>query len=129
MGSYGSASGTRFVLDLRSNLRSFRWGGPANAPGDTTAAGNGHYYGQRSSATLRELFFNASSLGTNTTSDSASESGLNKIQLLACNENGPQLHWNGRCAVAYLTDGTLTSGEVATLHSVLSTYLITPTGR
>ncbi len=129
IGCYGDAGSSRFVLDLRSTRKFFSWGSPGNLAGPLTASTNGHYYGQRSSATSRELFFNGSSIGTDTTSDAAAGVSDSIIQIMGCNENGPQTFWKGRCAVAYLTDGTLTSGEVADFHTLLQTYLITPTGR
>jgi hypothetical protein len=48
---------------------------------------------------------------------------------MAVNVNGADFFWKGRCAVAYATDGTLSGTEVADLHTLLDTYLITPTGR
>jgi|GEM_PF-4012860 len=129
VGCYNSGGTNRFVLDLRSNVRSFRWGNAGNGAGDSTAATNGDYYGQRSSATSRELFKDGASLATNTTSDSASGASDRGIRLMGADENGTITYWKGRCAVAYFTDGTLTSTEVADLHTLLNTYLITPTGR
>jgi len=128
IGVYGVAASTRFVIDLRSAVRNFRWGTASNGAGDTTAAGNGHYYGQRSSATLRRLYFNGSTLASNTTSDAAAGTAEFNIRLLGC-YTGSSTYWAGRCAVAYLTDGTLSDADAADLHTLLTDYLITPTGR
>jgi hypothetical protein len=128
MGCYGGPS-ERFVLDLRSNVESFRWGTASNGAGTSGPATSAHYYGQRSSPTLRELFKNGSSLGTNTTSDSPASASNRAIRLMGSDENGALVYWAGRCAVAYLTDGTMSSSDVSDFHTLLQTYLITPTGR
>ncbi len=128
MGAYNNAQTNRFVLDLRTTRKFFCWGNAGNLAGPLTASTNGHYYGQRASATSRELFFNGSSIGTNTTSDAAAGAGDKEIWLMYPDypSSPPYL---GRCAVAYCTDGTMSSGDVAALNTLLSTYLITPTGR
>lgn len=129
MGCYNTAGSNRFVLDLRASLRSFRWGSPGNSAGDGSASTNGNFYGQRSSAVLRELFFAGASLGTNTTSDATTGSSDQNIFIVGSNESGTPTPWPGRCACAYMTDGTLSPADAADLDTLLSTYLIGPTGR
>lgn len=126
IGCYSNDNTERFVVDLRAAVRSFRWGEPVNGSGDSSLATNGRYYGQRSSATSRELFFNGSSLGTNSTSDAASLSNNRTILLVGSNGRG---NWAGRMTFAYLTDGTMSSGEVSDFDTVLVDYILTPTGR
>lgn len=126
-----SSSGTAFEFVLGSPARNFQWGSSSNnAVDSSTTATNGHYYGQRSSAILRSISFNGSQLATNTTSDAASGAGDNTIAILGTTlVPGFAFAWAGRCALAYMTDGTLSAGDISALHSILSTYLIGPTGR
>lgn len=108
----------------------FRWGDVANFAGSASGFSAGHYYGQRSAATLRELFRDGSSLFTNTTSDpAAGASTYNMFVCGAVNNDGSPLYGIGRCGVVYFTDGILTAAEVSQFHTLLQTYLITPTGR
>lgn len=132
MGSYkqNNAPDCRFVLDIRPARGAFFWGEPTTAIGDATAGSNAHYYGQRSSATDRRIYKDGVLKATATGSDLATGSSDNNI--LICGADGGNVgitSWPGRCAVAYLTDGTLTDAEVTALHTLLDTYLITPTGR
>ncbi len=130
MGCYGNAGASRFVLDLRSTRKFVSWGNAGNLAGPLTAATNGHYYGQRASATSRELFFAGSSVGTNTTSDAATGASDRNMYLMASDQNPSAVaYWKGRCAVAYMTDGTFSSGDASAFDTLLSTNLITPTGR
>ncbi len=129
IGSYSNPNTERYSLDLRAALQIIFWGNPSNNANNVSAAGgNGDFYGQRSGATSREIFKNGTSVGTNTTSDSASGVSDRVVYIFACNAT-PVTVWAGRCACAYFTDGTLTTQEVADLHNDLQNYLITPTGR
>lgn len=128
MGVYNAGLTTRYVLDLRSTFQAFRWGVPPSAAQQSTTAVNGHYYGQRSSATSREIFLNGLSIATNSSAD-LTDAGVSNIKLMGCNQGGSLVYWKGRCAVSYMTDGMLSSAQVVELHSILQTYLITPTGR
>lgn len=106
------------------------WGTAANLAGVLTGAGtNGHYYGQRSGATSREIFKDGSSLATNTTSDPASGASDSTIYMIGFNAHGSALYWKGRCALAYMTDGTFSSGNVSSFHTFLIDHVFTPTGR
>lgn len=136
IGCYGADPGSpdRFVLDLRANLESFRWGQVGNGAGLSTQASSAHYYGQRSSATLRELYRKDTLIASQTTADSALLSSAQNIVILGVYSysfaGGYFIEaWPGRCGCAYLTDGTLTYGEVASLYQVLRTKLMVPTGR
>lgn len=120
---------SQYAFIIYSGGGAFRWGQAANQALETATAVNGHYYSQRSSATLREIFFNGVSVATNTANDVPTGPNDRNIRLLGVDDNGVLAYNAGRCACAYLTDGTLTASEVATLHTLLNTYLITPTGR
>lgn len=128
MGCYSADSVDRFVLDLRSTTTFFMWGDPSNNAQNAVSTANADYYGQRSAANSRALYKNGTSVATNTASDSAPGSSDQTIWIGKAND-GVARYWQGRCACAYLTDGTLTTAEVSDLHSLLQTYLITPTGR
>lgn len=132
IGSYDSAGipDRRFVIDLRSTLQNFRWGAPGNPAGSSTTAINAHYYGQRSSATLRRMYRDGVHLGADsTTSDTASGGNERPITVMGNAMNPTAPYWKGRCAVAYMTDGTLTDAEVLDLHNLLNTHLVVATGR
>lgn len=132
MGCYNNAGTQRFVIDLRSSVSFCCWGSAGNAPNNNPAgAANADYYNQRISSTDRR-FYTDGIQGTNspnTTSDTASGSGDRNILLMASDESGTIVYWKGRCACAYLTDGTLSDADVADFHALLGTYLLTPTGR
>ena len=128
IGCRDSATTHLYQLELYSANSGFYWGLVANGYTVAGSAANGDYYGQRSSATDRRLFIGGSPSGSNTSSDSATGVGDRNIYLMGRNYSSPT-YWKGRCAVAYLTDGTLTDAEVSDLHSLLQNYLITPTGR
>lgn len=129
MGSYNNAADNRYVLDLRSNRESFRWGNAGNDANSGATAVNAHYYGQRSSATSRVIYKNGSSLASNTTNDGTSGSNERAILLFSGNEPGASTTWAGRCAATYLTDGTLTDPEIADLDLLIRAYLLGPTGK
>lgn len=125
-----TTSDNRYVIDLRATpVRNFRWGSPGNGAGDTTTAANGHYYGQRASATDRKLYFNAAQIGSNTTNDAAAEASERNIRIMGSDDNGSIVFRNGRLGVAYLTDGTLTATEIIDFDALLRNYLFSPTGR
>lgn len=137
MGAYGSIlfASKRFAIDLRADRTFFSWGDPNNRAQETTAATSAHYYGQSNGAASRKFYKNGSQVGAeNTVNDSASGASGESLYVMGVNyENflagGGFGAWKGRCAVAYMTDGTLSDTEIADLHSLLNTYLITPTGR
>lgn len=105
------------------------WGNPANLPSHSAvAATNGHFYGQRSSSTLREVYKNGSLIGNNTTSDATSGANEQNIAFVGC-KGSSYLYFKGRAACCYLTDGTMSSGDVSAFHTLLLDYLFTPTGR
>lgn len=125
MGCYGS--GDRYVIDLRSLFRVYSWGSFGNNAGQVMAATNGHYYGQRISATNRSLYFNGSFLGTNGNNDTATTANDSTIRFVGSNGGDPA--WPGRCAMAYLTDGTMTVDEISDFDATLRAYLLGPTGK
>lgn len=133
MGCYPAGDNARrFVLDLRSSMQRFRWGATTGSEaGPGTTASSAHYYGQRSSATLRRIYKDGTALSPDgTSSDAATNAGLSDIRVMGCvTHTGALSYWKGRCAVAYLTDGTMSDTDVSDFHTLLDTYLITPTGR
>jgi len=132
-----ATGGVRYDLDLRNTISQFIWGNFGGGGGFATnasAAVNAHYYGQSGSTTSQELFINGSSVATGSgIAANRDNSGDANIRLMGClTTNVPSdtfVYWKGRCAVAYMTDGSLTSGNISAFHTLLQTYLITPTGR
>lgn len=134
MGCYSNeATNKRYVLDGRSNVQAFRWGAAGNSAGDTNTFSNAHYYGQRVSATLRQLFKNGRSQGTDNTTNDATIVSNTTIRLMGSNAfsgtTAAPTYWKGRCSLAYLTDGSMTAQEVLDFHVLLTNLLIGPLGR
>lgn len=133
MGAYkqNNTPDNRFSLDLRTFIEVFGWGTVGSGAASGGGAGNHHYYGQRASGTDRRIFKNGTQVGATSTSvTSTAGSTDNTIILSGCNTGVSGIApWPGRCAVTYMTDGTLTAGEIAAFHTLLQTYLIAPTGR
>ena len=131
MGAYNTDASERFCLDLRASFQRFRWGSTVGSQaGPATTTSTAHYYGQRSSSTLRRIYKDGTSLGDDgTASDPAAGSNYQPIYVHGCNNSVSPTPWKGRGACAYLTDGTMSDADVAAFHTLLGTYLITPTGR
>lgn len=136
IGTYTVVAGPieqRFVIDLRTTVRAFRWGDPGNGAQDGGAASNGHFYGQRSSPTRRTVFFQGSLLASNSTPDTAANSSQHQIIVCGVASRSGLSYviqpWQGRAACAYMTDGGMTNGEISAFHSLLSSKLISATGR
>jgi hypothetical protein len=129
VGCYNLPTDTRFGIPLA--FQRFQWGDFATAAtvGGSPPATNGHYYGQRFSATDRKLYFGGAVRVSNTGSDSAAGASGQTIRMMGADESGSLFYWPGRCACAYMTNGALMDAEVAAFHTLLDTYLITPTGR
>lgn len=129
MGCYDSSTSNRFVFDLRNNpFIAFRWGNPANVAFNSITPLNGHYYGQRASITSRILYFNAINNGSDSTSDSASGASDTNIGIVGAFEPSAA-PWPGRCAMAYMTDGTLTVSEISDFDTLIRSFLLGPTGK
>ncbi len=132
LGSYGNSGNARFVISLNSTTQTGFWGSPASGSGaqhvSTTA--NGNFYWERSSSTSRALYFNGSSVATNSVLDLAVGVGDNNMYVIGSNEApSPGVFWKGRCACVYLTDGTLGATNAGNFDTFLRTWLFTPTGR
>ncbi len=93
IGVYSSTNSPdqRFLLDLRSTLQYFRWGGVTNSQaGVSTRSSNGFYYGQRSSSILRRIYKNGNPLGTDgTASDAAVGANEQAIVMFGARSNSP----------------------------------------
>ncbi len=119
----------RCVLDFRATVHYFSWGSIFNAPTELGVTPAAHYYGQQSAITNRILCENGVQIASNTTSDATSPLNTN-IFLLAGNVDGsPISQSNATCGLFYLTDGTLTSDEVADFDFILRMCLMTPSGK
>lgn len=86
------------------------------------------YYCQRASATSRAIYKAGVSIGSTSSSTTDSGSSGANIFLMGIDTSG-SFSTDGQCSVAYLTDGTLSASEILDLHNLLSTLLITPTGK
>lgn len=133
---YNPGPGTdSYAFVLGSSKTEFQWNQDlaANNVIANVAAVSAHYYGQRSSATSRVLYKDAAQLANSTASDAAAAQGNGTFIVMGDNPNNVQTGgvycWGGRCAVAYMTDGTLTADEITDLDSVLRSNLINALGR
>lgn len=136
MGAYGTNNSPdeRFVLDLRSSLQWFRWGGVSNAAGPATTTSNGFYFGQRSSATLRRIYKDGASLGSDSTASApatrASNEFMNVHGVRLSSSGGPyNAPWKGRGGLAGFGDGTFTDAEVLELYETVRDGFMTDSGR
>lgn len=87
---------------------------------------NAHHYGQAQVGTL-SIFADGAMTASSSSLAITDPAFTERALKIHTSEYG--FTYKGRCAVAYLTDGTLTAAEIAALHSLLNTYLIAPTGR
>jgi hypothetical protein len=130
MGLRSQSNTNRWVLDLRNTSYFFSWGLPANFANVASAASNKHYYGEGSSITLRTLYQDGTSVATNTTSDAPPISFSDADIFLGGDfEGAANAFYKGTCGCAYITDGGLGSTNAAAFHTLLTTYIITATGR
>lgn len=134
MGAYkaNNSPDNRFSIDLRTTSRAFQWGTIAIAgAGESAPAENLHYYGQCSGASERTFWATGTLRGTNTAA--ATFDGIGDQSIILCGCDTGTIHgvepWPGRVGVAYMTDGTMAADEIADFHTLLSTYLMIPTGR
>lgn len=121
--------GTQYNFYFASGLTFFGWGSGAGTDASVAVTPtNGHFYGQSSSTTSRELFKDGALLVSDT--DTATRTMVeDKFIVIMGDSFSGGRSYLGRFACVYFTDGQLTSGEVASLNSLLQSYLITPTGR
>jgi hypothetical protein len=132
MGSYDSAGSNAYLLyadSAGSPRQLFCWGLFANYAVQASNGSSGHYYGQRTSTSDRRLYKNGSQIAVNSTNDTA-VSGISDATIRVLGSGGHFLNYSsGRCAVAYMTDGTMSGADITDFHALLNTYLIGPTGR
>lgn len=130
IGTYNNAATRRFVIDLRSTLRAFRWGDPTNdAASQATAADDAFYHGERRSSTDRELYRNGVSIATDAGADSTTGIGDNDIVACGADIGASVTEWPGRGGCCGCTNGTLSDAEALALYEILRDELMTPTGR
>lgn len=127
MGMYCAVTTTRVQIDMRSASSRFEWGTNTNAAINSSAPTNGNYYAQSTASNSRTLYYNAASTATNTTNDGSSIDSV-AISLMGTITNSAG-NWAGRCAAAYLTDGTLTANEIIDWDTLLRNYILIPTGK
>jgi hypothetical protein len=122
-----TGGGRTFGINLDVATKVLQWG-----DGNTLATGGGssmnnHYYGQRSNSANILIFQNGSQIGSNTSGVGLFD-GIGDHNCLVFNvQGGTGPHT--LCAVAYFTDGTMSSSEISDWHSLLQSALIGPTGR
>lgn len=127
-GSIDNADTNRFVVDSRSSRRFVCWGSTANLADPFTASSTGWIYGQRASATSRQIFDDTGLLASNTTSDSASGAGDKNIFVLSTPYSTPAYNLS-RIGCFILTTGQLNSTQVGTLRDIIRDRLMKPTRR
>lgn len=124
MGSHGADLLGLYLDSTTPRVVSY-WGTVANRiDTNPTAPTTSHYYTQRNSSNLTVY---KSGVQLAQTAGATVITGINaNLNLMAI--DGISFS-NGTCGVAYATDGTLTSNDIFDLHSVLSAFLMGPTGR
>jgi len=132
MGCYDSAGGNyRGVIDLRTTVQRGSYGFVSNGASVATTAANGHYYFQSTGTSSRKLFKDGVLIASNTTADTGFSSGniYTMFVMGSQDHTGTAFPWKGRGLASYVTDGGLSDADAAAFHTLLDTYLITPTGR
>lgn len=128
-GVYDVSNSARWVMDLRSGSENFRWSDVSTAvPSTASAGGAKHYYGQATSATNRKLCINGGTPVANTTNKPLITCGQ-EIRVGGSLEASTLGYASGAYSCFYATDGTMSDADMAAFHTLLDTYLITPTGR
>lgn len=117
-----------YGLEILSTTEKFYWGDGDTDTNTGAASGNHHYYGQRETSSSRRLFRNGTLIATDAASPVGTVPGIATNNIMVLGIHSTELT-SGRCGLAYLTSGTLTDSEITDFHTVLQTYLITPTGR
>ena len=129
----GDASTGLFLYPSSENFFSYgatpRTAGRYLTRGVSSAAGD--YYGQDpgSSASLGFYRDGTAVSGMDGGSLPAYDFPELKLGLLGCSYGSGSWYSQDRCGCALITDGQLSSAEVAQLHAVIVDYLYTPTGR
>jgi hypothetical protein len=129
-----SAGGDQFELFFQRTAgvnedRFGTWGATGNTAGSTTGYVPGHFYFQRSSATSRVLYKDATSIFSNTTNDAATGASDSNIYIGASNNNGTPIYSIGINTATYLTNGEMTAQEITDFNIDIINYLLVPTGR
>lgn len=125
IGSRDSGAGQLFAIALASDALMY-WGDGTSSTNSGQVAINAHYYAQRSSASSRILYRNAIQVASTSTSPSVSGIGTSNIMVMGIDAS---FNTTGRCGVAYMTDGTMTSAEIVDFNSLLAACLMGPTGK
>lgn len=130
MGTNPGSGVQEYLIVVNGTTQSFKWGTSANQASRSDSNRIADFYGQRSSATSRELFENGVSVATDTTSDSASAASTDDIRGMGSNNSvfASPTFWDGACGLFYATNGTLTPTEISELHDILTAFM-TATGR
>lgn len=125
---YGLRSDVPYVrfqyTNVASPTESVQYSWPGTAPTQL------HLYGQRLSQTDRRLYVDGAIVGTNVVSDANLANGNQYgMPILGDTLSGGERYGTNRLGATYWTNGGLTDPEVSDLHSLISTYLITPSGK
>lgn len=132
MGSHDGNTDQTIIVAPTADLFRFQSGDILSPNVEKSTRRSGFLYGQRSSDTLREIFFNGALIQQDTTPDSSLTGGMN-IALFAFRDippnGGVRKFYAGGAACALVTDGTLTPQEVVELQTLLQTYNLDPVDR
>lgn len=102
------------------------WGDGATAFSSLAAGGAKHYYGQRAATNDRKLYANATQIASATAVGSVSGIGTFTIYVGGIDTGNMCNH---QLSFAYGTTGDMSGAEITAFDTLLTTYLITPTGR
>lgn len=128
MGAYPTTGNNGFILYTSSGEARFRWGNSANSVESGEQVASAFYLGQRSSATLRQIYINGVLEDTDTTSDSAPNANERDLTLFGAENSSSNFFWGGRAGLAGFANGTLTPTEIANLYTILNSFMVA-TGR
>lgn len=129
IGCSNTLADNSFEIGLRDTFRTFRWGSTANGAQQATVPVNGHYYGNRASATSRILYLSGSSIASDATNDATAGASDRNIYVVGANWTGDPSSDNSLCGMAYITDGGIDATAAADLHILIRDYLMGPSGK
>lgn len=124
---------TVYTLYSYPSLLALEWGRGAGAFVSVTSHGSGNIYGQSYTNVDREIYKNGQPVISSTAFGAVDDYMAVRIRMMGTdisNITTPALRpWSGRAGAFYLTDGTLTQGEIQQFNAILNRYLMAPTGR
>ncbi len=120
------AGGEDFGILYGTTVIFYYWGTVVAPDTAVIVKGRGNFYEQRAAANDRKLWLD----GVQVASSAAVINSTSTAHFTALRgDANPAIDYAGACGSLYLTNGTLSGGEIAAFDTILNDFVITPTGR